>query len=124
MAKTPSHDKADEPEESAPQYPIADIVALKTVVNLLIRKGFLTQEELIAEEHAQEQEQKEEPPKVQQARILNIESNDKVRRDTNWLKEKMSHRRWTRRLGTRVFGWKWKKVKKSKEVIRIEDLPQ
>jgi len=28
----------------------------------------------------------------------------------------MSKRRWTRRLGTALFGWKWRKVKKSKSL--------
>ncbi len=32
---------------------------------------------------------------------------------SSWLKRKMSKRRWTRRLGTLLFGWKWKRISKS-----------
>jgi len=32
-------------------------------------------------------------------------------RNASWLKRTMVKRRWTRRLGTFLFGWEWKKVK-------------
>lgn len=96
-------------------YPISDVVSLETVVNLLIRKGVVRPEELFEEEQNRRQilaEANQSPP----VQIDNDNDNgSQTGRKGNWLKRKMSKRRWSRRLGTFLFGWKWKKVKINKE---------
>lgn len=98
-------------------YPIADIVSMETVVNLLIQKGVLRPEELFEEERRRRQfhsEMDQNPP-------VEIEDDNgtSTGRKGNWLKRKMSKRRWTRRVGTFLFGWKWKKVKIEKKESRL-----
>lgn len=93
--------------------PIADIVSLETVVNLLIEKGLFTPEELFEEErkrHVYRQSVKDLP----------VANTRRDRKKQTWLKRKMSKRRWTRRLGTSLFGWQWKKVKVNKDRSNIE----
>ncbi len=95
-------------------FPIADVVSLGSIVNVLIRKGICTPEELYEEE----QKRRDEYRKTQDATIARTERPDAKNgngvhrhRKSGWLKRKMSKKRWTRRLGTRLFGWEWKKVK-------------
>jgi len=104
-------------------YPISDIVSMETVVNLLIQKGILRPEELFEEERRRRQflaKMDENPP-------VEIESDNGTAtgKKGNWLKRTMSNRRWTRRLGTFLFGWKWKKVKiekkKESRLINIQN---
>lgn len=102
-------------------FPIADVVSLESIVNLLIRKGICTPEELYEEEqrHRDERHQRSRSQIVQTNRGAGNGSNGvSSGKNTGWLKRKMSKRRWTRRLGTKLFGWEWKKVKvKGKTVL-------
>ncbi|HDQ00240.1 MAG TPA: hypothetical protein ENN22_13810 [bacterium] len=95
---------------SASQQPVpdADMISMETIVTMLVRKKICTVEELfVLEGQLQEQNQN-----FHHNNFINIHHNeDRVR--FSGLKRKMSRRRWTRRLGTALFGWKWKKVKKS-----------
>ncbi|MFQ5650307.1 MAG: hypothetical protein ACE5IY_10235 [bacterium] len=109
-------DKAGEPN---PQrgFPIAEVVSLETVVNILIRKGICTPDELYEEEQKRRKEMlsTRPTPVVHTGRQAHSHGNGtNHRRTSSWLKRKMSKRRWTRRLGTRIFGWEWKKVKTNK----------
>ena len=87
------------------EFPLADSISTSTLVNLLIRKGFISVEELI---EAESKNLEFENTAQQYTRI-------RVRRKkkTKWkhLKKLMSRRRWTRRLATKLFGWKWKRIK-------------
>ena len=87
------------------EFPLADSISTSTLVNLLIRKGILSVEELI---EAESKNLEFENTALQYPKI-------KVRRKkkTKWrnLKKLMSRRRWSRRLGTKLFGWKWKRRK-------------
>jgi hypothetical protein len=110
--------------DSNTRSPIAESVSLESVVNLLIRKGFCTPEELYDEE---EKRQRELPGTTQATpvRIADRHSDEEASataatRKGSWLKRKMSKRRWTRRLGTRLFGWEWKKVKVKQRDIVLE----
>ena len=98
-------------EEQNDSVPDADVISLETIVNILVKKKICTAEELfILEGRIQEQNR-------------NNKKNNFVKVKNNYnqtsysgLKRIMIKRRWTRRLGTFLFGWKWKKVKKSPSV--------
>ena len=88
--------------------PDADVISLETIVNILVKKKICTKEELFILEG-----------RIQEQRRNNKKNNFvSVKNDINHsshsgLKRMMSKHRWTRRLGTALFGWKWRKVKKS-----------
>ena len=106
---------------------LADIVSLETVVNVLVRKGLCTPDELFDEER----KRREYQAKVKDISIVTTEStskqadsrkNGKSRRKTQtWLKGKMSQKRWSRRVATSLFGWEWKKVKHEKMNAKTAD---
>jgi len=88
--------------------PNADVISLETMVHMLVNKKICTAEELF----------------VLQGRVQELTQNN----DTNnfvpihnnfdrgkfpALKRALSQHRWSRRLGTLLFGWKWKKIKKN-----------
>ncbi len=117
---------ADNPGDSErpPSSPLADIISVETVINVLIQKGLCTPEELFEEER----KLREYNSKVKDISIVNTshlsdsKSEEKSRRQKQkWLKRKMSKRRWTRRLGTKFLGWQWKKVKTDKQSVHIEN---
>ncbi|NOZ60558.1 MAG: hypothetical protein GXO74_02645 [Calditrichaeota bacterium] len=97
-----------EEKKTPDAVPNADIISTETIVNMLVRKGICTAEELFILE-GQIQEQSKE---AKQNKVISIK-NEYDRGRFPALKRWMSKRRWTRRLGTALFGWKWKKVKKS-----------
>ncbi len=88
--------------------PEADVISLETVVNMLVQKGICTTNELFMLE-GKVQKKNEELNKNNYVAIKNKSSQVRF----HWLKRKMGKRRWTRRLGTALFGWQWKKVKKA-----------
>ncbi len=100
--------------------PLADVVSLETVVNVLIRKGVCTPDELFEEER----KRREYQTNVKDISVVRTESTSKQvdsrqdgksrRKKQTWLKGKMSQKRWTRRVATSLFGWEWKKVKHEK----------
>ncbi len=88
-------------------------VSVETLVRVLARKGLVTPAELAAEEEARRRQRREQ--EAQLARVITehhvrSSSHGEYRRPRSWLKRVMAKRRWTRRLGTFLFGWKWKKV--------------
>ncbi|MDZ7372593.1 MAG: hypothetical protein ONB23_01365 [candidate division KSB1 bacterium] len=89
-------------------------VSLESVLRVLVRRGIVSPAEIAQEEEARRERRRareEELRKmlaVQQAQTLVHDSS--YRRPRSWLKRVMAKRRWTRRLGTFLFGWKWKKV--------------
>jgi len=107
------HDQDDDDRGDSKANPIADIVSLETVVNVLVRKGVCTSEELFEEER----KLRNYGNKFKEVRVVRTSQDsavlqrEELRRKQNWLKRKMSKRRWSRQLGTRLFGWQWKKVR-------------
>jgi hypothetical protein len=115
MEQTPGfrqHDFRVDEIKSANLMPMADMISVETVVNLLIRKGICTPEEFFEEERKRQ----EYSLKFKNVGIIQTpessqsETDYKVKKQS-WLKRKMSKYRWSRKLGTALFGWKWKKVK-------------
>ncbi len=99
-----------EPESSF-GTPIANIVSLETLVNVLIRKGICTPEELFEEERRKRSyDEQTKGALLVSTQSTRVRTNRESKKQ-GWLKRKMSKRRWSRRLGTLLFGWQWKKVK-------------
>ncbi|MCR4439255.1 MAG: hypothetical protein QHJ34_08445 [bacterium] len=94
--------EARRPASQEVDFPLADTISLRTVVNLLLRKGVVTVEELLDEESRNlawgDTPTAESPHVVKGRRAVG-------------LKRLMSKTRVTRRLGTWLFGWRWKKVR-------------
>lgn len=110
-----------------PDIPL-NLVSLQALIEALVAKGVVTPEELsrFELEHRKklhEQHQREQPSNDSGRRTVNYHyysiSTQSSRSSSSsrlrWLKRKMSKRRWTRRLGTLLFGWKWKKISKEKK---------
>jgi len=104
----------------------ADLVSLEALVNVLIRNGICTADELFEEE----QTRRLYLNSVKDISIVKTDgsadshqgSSDKSNR--SWLKRKMSKRRWTRKLAAILFGWEWKKVRNNrnnKGAIQVEN---
>ncbi len=83
-------------------FPLADTISLRTVVNLLLRKGVVTVQELLDEE-SRNLAWGDESAAVKRA-------EGRPQR-TRALQRLMSKHRFTRRLGTWLFGWRWKRVR-------------
>lgn len=90
------------PQDHEVDFPLADTISLRTVVNLLLRKGVVTVQELLDEESRNLAWGDEAPA---------AEPTETRRERTRRLKRLMSKRRFTRRLGTWLFGWRWKRVR-------------
>jgi hypothetical protein len=88
--------------------PEADKVSLETIVNLLVNKGVFTTEEIFT----LESKIRNGDHSKQDITFVNIK-NPYNRGKFPGLKKQMSKRRWSRRVGTWLFGWKWKKIKKN-----------
>ncbi|UCE05378.1 MAG: hypothetical protein JSW07_17445 [bacterium] len=87
--------------------PNADVISLETMVHMMVNKGICTATELFMLEG-----------RVQEINQQN-KGNDFIPIKNHYhrgrfpgLKKAMSKFRWSRQLGTLLFGWKWKKVKK------------
>lgn len=127
---TDDHTRRSRIDSSDRRVPHADLVSLEAVVSLLVKKGIVTVEELYdAEEKLRLESHKSAHspvipvPSESHSESRQHESGPKGRhRSHSWLKRKMSRRRWTRRLGTALFGWEWKKVKRERKKPPAFDL--
>jgi hypothetical protein len=88
--------------------PNADVISLETIVHMMVNKGVCTADELFMLE-GNVQELNNADKKTQ---FVKIQSNFD-RGHFSGLKKTMSKHSWSRKLGTMLFGWKWKKVKKN-----------
>lgn len=88
--------------------PNADVISLETIVHIMVNKGICTADELFMLE-GNVQELNSADKKTQ---FVKIQSNFD-RGHFSGLKKSMSKHGWSRKLGTAIFGWKWKKVKKN-----------
>ena len=104
----------------------ADLVSLEALVNVLIRNGICTADELFEEE----QTRRLYLNSVKDISIVktdgSADSHQRFsdKRNRGWLKRKMSKRRWTRKRAAVFFGWEWKKVRNNlnnKGAIQVEN---
>ena len=95
-------------EEEIDYVPNADIISLETLVHILVKKGICTADEIfMLEGRVQQSNQKNH-----RSNFVPIQ-NQYDRGKFPALKKSMSKYKWSRRLGSMIFGWKWKKVKKN-----------
>jgi len=86
----------------------ADEISVETIANLLVKKGVVSAEELFMLEGRV----REEKSRLETANYVSVKNSHNRGRYSGF-KKLMSQFRWSRRIGTLLFGWKWKKVKKS-----------
>lgn len=99
------------PEQSMQFVPQADSLSIETVINMLVQKKICTVEELFMLE-GKIREKNSEENQTQYVRIKEHQEEHSAN-EMRWLKRKFSKHRWTRRLGTFLFGWHWRKIKRS-----------
>jgi hypothetical protein len=87
--------------------PNADVISLETIVHMMVNKGICTADELfMLEGNVQEKNSNDN-----KSQFVKIQNNFDRGRFSGF-KKTMSKHSWSRKLGTMLFGWKWKKVKK------------
>lgn len=89
-----------------------NFISNATIAKILIDKGVCTRAELVSAE----QKYREKKSDINSFRPVRIERDASAeppspKSSKNWLKRKMSKFRWSRTLGTSLFGWEWKKTK-------------
>ena len=96
---------------------IGERISVETVVNVMLRKGLCTEAELLDEERRREGDGHDD------SHYVRIDSAaDKAE---NWdrpqhpLRKIFAKYRWSRQLGSVLFGWKWKKLKKEHSAERM-----
>ena len=88
----------------------ADKISTATVVDMLIKKKIFTIEELMENENQFRGELSRSKDEI---KFVNIEGNLANSSNYSGLKAMMRKRKWTRALGSKLFGWKWRKIKKA-----------
>ncbi len=91
-------------------------VSMEALINVLIKRGLCTENELLAEEnrlHAVS----ETASRLNFAPVqIQRESYEHKRHDNNRLRRWAAKRQWSRRVGTLLFGWKWHRKKREQQV--------
>ena len=93
---------------------MGDKVTLEALVNVLVQQGLCTEEQLLAEEARLRAVQRTmanlhfKPVRVSHAAPKTTQPKHPV-------KQWAAQRRWTRLLGSYIFGWKWRKYKKKEK---------
>jgi hypothetical protein len=100
---------------SRPQ-PVDGAVSISAIVNVMVRKGLCSEAELLQEEHRLRAASR--PDDSHYVRIENPEASA-WDRPQHPLRKALSKFRWSRRLGTALFGWRWKKLKRGPEEERL-----
>lgn len=95
-------------ENGIDYVPNADVISLETLVSIMVKKGICTADELFMLEGRIQDSNKSK----NHNNFVPIQ-NQYHRGKLPGLKKTMSKYKWSRRLGTIIFGWKWKKVKKN-----------
>lgn len=100
--------------------PQGDSISVETIVNILVQKRICSVEELFRLEG----QIREKQQVSQQAEYYRIkQQSELVSHETKhrWLRRLFIKYHWTRRLGTILFGWRWKKVRQSSQGSKFEN---
>jgi hypothetical protein len=93
-----------------------DRVSMEALINVLIKRGLCTENELLAEEnrlHAL----RETVTRISFSPVqIPGDGYEFKRHDTNRLRRWAAKRHWSRKLGTLFFGWKWHRRKKEQQI--------
>lgn len=97
-----------------------DSISVETIVNILVQKGICSVEEIFRLEgqirdRQQTSHQAEYFRIKQQSEVVSHETKHR------WLRRFFIKYHWTRRLGTMLFGWRWKKVRQSSQNGKFEN---
>ncbi len=125
------HAEPDVPiQQKMPDIPL-ELISSQAVIKVLLAKGLVSLQELSRAEYALRAQKQQE----RHASSHNGNGTKKHRtysyghaysKDSHhhskhrWLRKKMAKHRWSRRLGTALFGWKWKRVSKDPHVPLIK----
>ena len=94
-------------------------ISVESLVAVLVRKGLCTEAELLEEENLR----RVESDRFQDSEYVRIDNDDVDAehwdRPQHPLRKVFAKYRWSRRLGTAIFGWKWKKLKKDHSPERV-----
>lgn len=108
---------------SSTEFPFVDVISVQSIVNVLVRKGICSFDELFEEEKRHREFKDSIKVEGEASSGSVVQDEDTSSRDNGrsrhrhrmgWFKRKMSKRRWTRRVGRALFGWEWKKTKTKK----------
>lgn len=106
---------AEENDEHWPERPHAaltqDQLSLEAVINVLVQKGLCTEAELLQEE-ARLRAVRSTLAGLQFTPVQTMRKGESPSHDHHVLRKWASRYRWSRKLGARLFGWKWKKMKR------------
>ena len=99
--------RENEVEQDVDMLNSADEISREKLLQMLLKKGGATADEMV------KLEERIKEVKAQQQNISFVKiKNPYDRGKFPSLKRVMSKNRWSRKIGTQIFGWKWKKVKK------------
>lgn len=110
--------RADSPQKVLDMFLHAGIPA-GALLRVLVEKGIVSRTALLEAAHClRRQEAEAASQRRKEMAASNVESEripTRVRRSSHshkhrWLRKRMARHRWSRRLGTYLFGWKWKRV--------------
>ena len=89
-----------------------DKISVESLVAVLVRKGLCSEAEVLAEENLR----RAESGRLEDSQYVRIDNDDVDAehwdRPQHPLRKVFAKYRWSRRFGTAIFGWKWKKLKK------------
>lgn len=90
---------------------IGELISVEALVNVMLRKGLCTEAELLDEERRHRGDDGQGDSQY-------VRIGGSTRKAENWsrpqhpLRRIFSKYRWSRHLGSALFGWKWKKLKR------------
>lgn len=106
---------ADEHDAHWPSKPHAaftqDQLSLEAVINVLVQKGLCTEAELLKEE-ARLRAVRSTMAGLRFTPVQTMRAGESSHHDHHVWRKWASRYHWSRKLGTRLFGWKWKKMKR------------
>lgn len=99
-----------------------ELVSKEALIQVLLHKGVCTADELLEAEHRM-RETAAAPSDGEYVRITDPPAPDQSsdwNRPQHPMRRYFAKYRWSRRVGTLLFGWKWKKVKKRERKLEVE----
>ncbi|MBN1351987.1 hypothetical protein JXJ21_21475 [candidate division KSB1 bacterium] len=114
--ETDTHFNLANSAESNDIVPQGDTISTEAVVNMLVQKGICTVDEIYMLE-GRIREKNKELAREGYSTLHDIGyENGKHSGNHSAVKRWFGKRRWTRRIGAALFGWKWKKVRRSTQI--------
>jgi hypothetical protein len=92
-------------------YPLTpDQISLEAVINVLVQRGICSEAELFSEEKRLRAVQ-QTMAGLAFVPVHTEHPGHEHHKEHNALRHWASRHRWSRRIGTALFGWKWRKIK-------------